>query len=425
MRALSTRALGVGFLLVLALLVGLAVASYAKVFTPVVTVSLQTNRIGNQLSPRADVKIRGLIVGEVRAIGSRGDGATLSLALDPDHVDAIPANVEARLLPKTLFGEKFVSLVVPDVPAERHIREGDVIGQDRSQTAIELEQVLDNVLPLLRAVQPADLAATLNALSTALEGRGDALGANLTLVDDYLTRLNERLPTIQADISGLADLASLYADAAPDLLRLLPNLAVTSATLVEKQDVLASFLAGTAGFATTTNQVLTENEQRIVQLGRVSRPTLAVLARYAPEYPCLLRGMDQWRPRINEAFGDNRLNITLEVSPQRDPYAPGDEPAFDEHRGPVCFGLPTPAHNQADPFPGVVLRDGSGGSGYHYSRVPGGFSDTSSGLAGSLAEQRVVGALIAAPMGTDAGSVPAIGTLLMGPMLRGMRVSTR
>ena len=42
------------------------------------------------------------------------DGATIELAIDPDHLDEIPADVSARLLPKTLFGERFVSLVPPE-----------------------------------------------------------------------------------------------------------------------------------------------------------------------------------------------------------------------------------------------------------------------------------------------------------------------
>lgn len=45
----------------------------------------------------------------------RADGtkATLDIALKPEHVAHIPSDVHARLLPKTLFGEKYVDLVAP------------------------------------------------------------------------------------------------------------------------------------------------------------------------------------------------------------------------------------------------------------------------------------------------------------------------
>src|SRR5665647_1723184 len=84
--------------------------------------------------------------------------------------------LSARILPKTLFGERFVDLIIPTNPSAQSIAEGDTIGQDRTRVAIELETVFDNLLPLLRTVKPEKLAATLGALATALDGRGTQLG---------------------------------------------------------------------------------------------------------------------------------------------------------------------------------------------------------------------------------------------------------
>src|ERR1041384_8845251 len=97
---------GLIFLVIAAMFVVLSVAFYRKTFTPIVPVTLETDHVGNQLRTGADVKLRGLIVGEVRAIRPNGDHAILDLALDPDQIGKIPANVTARLLPKTLFGER-------------------------------------------------------------------------------------------------------------------------------------------------------------------------------------------------------------------------------------------------------------------------------------------------------------------------------
>src|SRR5665811_1925698 len=209
---------------------------------------------------------------------------SIEMALQPDQVAGIPVNVSARILPKTLFGERFVDLILPGDPASVAIAEGDTISQDRTTVAIELEQVFDDMLPLLRTVKPEKLAATLNALARALECRGTRLGENLVKADRYFATINPTMPTIQADISGLADLASTYATAAPDLLRMLKALTTTNATIVDKQEALAGFLAGTAGFANTATKFLNANGDRIIQVGRVQRPTLALAARYAPEY---------------------------------------------------------------------------------------------------------------------------------------------
>ena len=434
---LSNHAYGVAFLLALLVLVGLSIASFQKRFTPVVLVTLMAERIGNQLQNTSDVKIRGLIVGEVRSITSTGNGASIELALQPDQVANIPVNVSARILPKTLFGERYVDLVIPAAPSPGTIAEGDIIGQDRTSVAIELEQVFDNLLPLLRAVKPEKLAATLNALATALEGRGTQLGNNLVLADRYFAAINPNMPTIQADISGLADLASTYAAAAPDLLRMLKALTTFNTTIVEKQNALAGFLAGTAGFANTATAFLNANGDRIIQVGRVQRPTLALAARYAPEYPCFATGLANWIPRATQMFSNNAFHITLETVKPRAPYRPGEEPVWGEHRGPSCWGLPSPGYTQANPRPGVKFADGTNGFGYQSpSAFPGagsalpsyfssptafGIPSADSGLAGTAGEQQVIARLFAQD---DADARPsAITTLLAGPILRGTVVN--
>jgi phospholipid/cholesterol/gamma-HCH transport system substrate-binding protein len=411
------RTYGVVFLVVLALLVGLTVAIYDKVFVDVVHVTLQTDRVGNQLAPPADVKLRGMIVGEVRSVSSNGRQATVDLALQPRTVGLIPANVTARLLPKTLFGEKFVDLQIPARPSQARLAEGAVITQDRTSTAIELERVLDNLLPLLRTINPAKLNATLNALATALEGRGERLGENLELVDGYFTRLNPQLPTIQQDLLGLADVSEIYADAAPDLVRMLRNFAVTTSSIKDKSQVYAGFLAGTTGFATTTRGLLDENGDRLIRLASVGRPTLALLARYSPEYPCLLQGLAQSNDLIGRTFANGELHITLEVTKARAGYKPGEEPAWGENRGPSCYGLPNPAR----PWPGNRFRDGTKGDG-SASALPTFLLDPQSGTSGSREEQGVVDALVSPQMGVPAGDVPDVATLLFGPMARGTAV---
>lgn len=406
------RLYGVLFLIVLALLLSLTVAVYQQVFTPVVRVTLEADTLGNQLEPRADVKLRGLLVGEVREVRADGEKATLALALKPEHVPSIPADVHARLLPKTLFGEKYVDLVPPTPStAGRPIRAGDVITQDRTTVGIELQQLMNDLLPLLRTVQPAKLNATLSAFATALDGRGDDIGANLTRLDDYLRKLNPHMPSLQEDIKRFADVAEVYGDAAPDLLRVLDNTLTTSRTIVEQKDRLASFLTSTATAADTADSFLSENADRIITLGRVSRPTLALFARYSPEYPCLLEGLVRQEAASEETFRGGRMRITLELVHPRPPYRPGEEPRYAERSGPNCRGLPHPNV----PAPHTKLRDGTRGVDDAGAKDPV--------VSATPAEQRAVSALVAPVMGVPMDRVPPVATLLFGPMARGTAVS--
>jgi virulence factor Mce-like protein len=408
-KVLRLRLYGVVFLAVLALLLSLSVAVYQQEFTSVVRITLEADSLGNQLDPRADVKLRGLLVGEVRAVRADGTKATLDIALKPEYVASIPSDVHARLLPKTLFGEKYVDLVAPAGSSARPVRAGDVITQDRTRVGIELQQLMNDLLPLLRTVRPGRLNATLSAFATALEGRGDRIGDNLTRVEDYLHRLNPHLPSLTEDFARLADVAEVYGDAAPDLMEILRNTVTTSRTIVEQQGRLAAALSTTATAAGTADEFLHANGDRLITLGRVSRPTLGLFARYAPEYPCLLAGLVREEKASEQAFRGGKMHITLEVVRQQGAYQPGEYPRYGDRSGPDCRDLPHPPV----PAPGVHLNDGSAKGS---SSGPGDVSAT-------RAEQRAVGSLVAPVLGVPADEVPPVATLLFGPMARGTAVS--
>ena len=78
-------------------------------------------------------------------------------------------------------------------------------------------------------MRPADLNATLNALATALGGRGEQLGQTMDELDAYLGEIDDHLPTLREDLVKLADVADTYDLAAPDLLGVLRNVTTTGA----------------------------------------------------------------------------------------------------------------------------------------------------------------------------------------------------
>ena len=198
MRKLRVRLAGLVFLAVLAGLLSLSIAAYRQVFTKVTLVTLDTDHTGAQLQLQSDVKLRGILVGTVREhldlqragrapASSPRPGPGSRMALDPSKAKLIPVGASALLLPKTLFGERYVALQVPnDLTGDRArpVRSGDTISAGRD--AIEVERVLDDLYPVLLALHPEDVKATLTALATALQGRGKQLGDNLAAFNGYL-----------------------------------------------------------------------------------------------------------------------------------------------------------------------------------------------------------------------------------------------
>ena len=199
---------------------------------------------------------------------------------------------------------------------------------------------------------------------------------------------------------------------------MLRNFSVTTNTIRAKSDAYAGFLAGTAGFATTTRRLLEENEDRIIELAAVSRPILDVLAKYSPEYPCLLQGLAQSNDFIGDTFANGELHITLEVTQARKGYQPGEEPAL--RRDPRTRAA-TACRTRRGRGRATRFRDGTKGNG-SAATVPGFLVDPQSGLSGSAEEQAVVDALVGPQMGLPAEQVPDLATLLFGPMARGTAV---
>ncbi len=422
---------GLAFLGVLLLLGGLAVAQYAGAFRSGVPVTLKVDRVGTQLDPKADVKVRGLIVGRVTAVHTDGDGATISLSLDPKLVDQIPADVTARLLPKTLFGQKFVSLVPPAVPSTSRIAAGAVIGQDRSRSAEEVEQVLDDLLPLLQAVRPQDLATTLGSLSQALQGRGPELGQTLVRLNALVAGVNPALPDVKADITQVADFSEHLSDSAPALLDALADLTVPSRTIVDESSGFHALFTSVTGASDDLRGFLDANGSDIIALAASSRPTLATLARYAPEFPCLFGQLVDVIPRVDAAFGKGTnepgLHVTLEIVTNRGKYVPGEQPKYEDNRGPRCYPvLPIgPQYPPDGPF-----KDGTyptpapvGQPGPEYTRLGTNPSAYDMGVPNSPGERQVVSELVALHDGSTPNAVPAWSSMLVGPLYRGTEVA--
>src|SRR3954452_16055247 len=234
---------GVAFLTTIALLVALSIAVYNKTFQDSTTITIEADRAGLQLAKFGDVRLHGALVGQVRGIDQDGKQAVITVALDPAEAQQIPDHVSVQILPTTLFGQKFISLVTPSDPSSTPLADGDVIPAERVETNVELSRILAELFPLLRAVRPADLNATLNALATALGGRGEQLGATMDELDTYLGRISGHLPTLREDLVKLADVAGTYDLAAPDLLAVLQNVTTTGQTIVDNKAQLGSFFS--------------------------------------------------------------------------------------------------------------------------------------------------------------------------------------
>src|SRR5690606_16693629 len=262
----------------------LTYAAFSKLFVSDVPVVIRSTGVGLQLNPNADVKLRGVIVGRVEDITAENGEAVIHLALDPDQRELIPADVQAFIVPKTLFGEKYVDLQpVPHSTGEA-IEPGDEIVQAALPT--EVESLLNDLDPLLTALDPRDLSYVLTALSEALDGQGEKVGRTLQTLSRYLQKMTPLAPKLVEDITLLGETAETYAEVMPEIGTTLRNAVVTGNTLTARKTQLQTLFTETAAFAAAAEQLAERSGDDFITLTRDSRPTLELLANYSPTLEC-------------------------------------------------------------------------------------------------------------------------------------------
>jgi virulence factor Mce-like protein len=421
------RLLGLGFIVVLAGLVLLSIAFYNKVFTPTTKITLQADHTGNQLLVGSDVKARGLIVGSVKAVHASGDGATITLALHPEQRHLIPSDVTAQILPKTLFGEQYVSLVFPDNDSSPPIAAGATIPQDRSAEALETEKVLGDFLPLLKAVEPAQLNATLTALATALSGNGQTLGETLSQMDAYLKQFNPAVNQLVTDLTKLGTLSDDLNKAAPDLTQALQNFQTGARTVIDKQAALDQILTQADATSNILNSFLAENASRIITVVSTSDSIYSLLNEYTPEYGCMVHGLANYFDRANRGIVHHQIQLSAQlwIAPSNyGAYNPSNKPIYITGIGPNCFGLPNPQVPFVVPASFRCVYDGAFVSADNCA-AKNKVNGRDQQALNTAADNATVNSVIATALDTTPDQVAGVSTLLVAPSLRGQVVTIK
>ncbi|MBD8507817.1 MCE family protein [Hoyosella sp. G463] len=437
------RFVGLIFLVLILTFVLMTVLIFMKVFKPVTKATVMVETLGNSLSNQADVKINGVDVGEVRStsISPGGGQAEIEIAIDADRTSYVPENVTARIAPKTLFGERYVALILPENPVGE-IQAGAVIPEATQGSVIDASRMYDVFHDLLTAVPPSDLAVTLGALNQAFDDRGDKLGVMIDRFQEMATSINTEQPNLEATVRDFATFADTYSDALPDLINALDTFRTTNQTVIEERSNVDAMLVSLTRSSNQLADFLNTNGGSLITIASDSRETLEMLARYSPAYGCAIGYFADLEPRLDRAFGaglEDRgtgLSVTVELANPRGRYLPNqDEPRLFDTRGPVCYQPVPPGQGNFGQYPGGAINDGT----YPVpSRNPGPqnlqelpdplasvVSTSGPDLAGSAAERDALSVIYSQGTGIAPDDIPGWTTMIGAPVLRGAEVSIR
>ncbi|RMI28243.1 MCE family protein [Nocardia stercoris] len=359
---------GAGLILGLAGVVAVAGTMFAGGFESTETVYVESPRAGLVLDTDAKVKLRGVEIGRVESVSYTGDSARLKLAMNPDQMRLVPANAGVSINSTTVFGAKYVNFTVPSQPSTQHLQAGDTV--HANAVTVEFDTLFQHLTDVLGKVAPDKLNATLTAIGTALQGRGDELGQLLADSDTYLKDIIPSLPDLQRDLDTTATVGNIYADAAPDLLRTTSNASTTSGTLVAHTSDFDNVLLNLTGLANTAGGVLGENESQLTSALNLLRPTTSLLNEYSPALNCVVMSIASHEEVMNDIFGGKFAGVTLNagIMPGGTPYKyPDDLPKVNATGGPHCEGTTDRVPGQK---PNYLVTDTSEGHVYTPELAP-------------------------------------------------------
>ncbi|MEA2476850.1 MAG: phospholipid/cholesterol/gamma-HCH transport system substrate-binding protein [Actinomycetota bacterium] len=301
---------------------------------------------GEGLRVGGDVKERGVLVGSVGDLQLIDGHCRVALDLQPDQLHVIPANVGAEINAKTLFGEKWVELLYPQDP-QGTIAAGDEIGLDRTINPIEVESILNEALPLLKAINPDKLAGFLTALAEGFGGHESAAVRGLVEGNRALIPLNQDTGLVKKGIDQLAGSAAVLDNVRGDLISSLRSLDSLNRFTISNSSLIASNLRKTPVLLdqlSTLFEVHFNDLTRIVDRGAT---VIGVLASRAVDVDHLLTSLPifnaKWNANLNDvcrfrqpttepgkAQGDvvpgKCWRVHNLISQSRGPYAPGTQP---------------------------------------------------------------------------------------------------
>ncbi|HET6736282.1 MCE family protein [Mycobacterium sp.] len=362
------------FLAVVVIWCAAVLTLFSGTFREFVPVTLTSDRAGLVMESGGKVKMRGVEVGRVATVSHGTDAVSLKLEIYPDKINYIPANVGAQIRATTAFGAKYVDLIEPEHPSAARLSSGAVL--ESRNVSTEVNTVFQNLVGVIKKIDPAKFNATLAALAEGVRGQGQAIGAATTDANQVLLALNPRMDTVAQDIRAFTDFNDTYSAAAQDILAILDAASTTSTTLTNHASELDALLLNVTGLARSGIDLLGPAKDNLIRAVNVLQPTTDLLYKYNPEYTCLLMGAKWWLDNgAYTAVGGNGKTSILDagITFGDDPYRyPENLPIIAAKGGPGgkpgCGSLPDATKN----FPVRQLITNTGwGTGLDVRPNPG------------------------------------------------------
>lgn len=264
-------------LAVLALLLAVvyrAVGGAYDFFSSAYPLEATFSHLGQNVHAGSEVDYRGVQVGKINSWSLVDREVEVRFSINPGF--KVPADAEATLEPKSLFGDEFLNLEFPNGQTAPYLSSGGRI--THTTVAGQVQDLINSTVPLLQSINPQDLQTIIGELSRASEGQGQTIANSI----DIGTRLADLFSrTITAQLTAL--------------------------------DAFSRFQAALTPTATGLNAIASNNNVGLPVFNRAEETLQSFLVTLKPMADSLAQLLSLYRPDIDTILGqgDNVVRVLL------------------------------------------------------------------------------------------------------------------
>ncbi|NKY49379.1 MCE family protein [Nocardia vermiculata] len=273
--SIRKQALGFGIFAIVSVLVTVVIwntlARTVKGSTDTYT-AIFTDVLG--LRPNDDVRIAGVRVGKVTAIGLQRDEATnkhlARVTFEVQRDQHLFTDTKALVRYQNLIGQRYVALAPGSAPDARLLRSGARIPVERTEPSFDISGFLNGFQPLFENLEPAKVNDLSMTLIQALQGDGVSLSTFITQAAGLATDFQRRDAILGDIITNLSGVMSGLARRSGELETLITQ---TRALIGGLYDQGQSLLASTTQIATASDSLVRMVSQVQPRLAPVQNAT--------------------------------------------------------------------------------------------------------------------------------------------------------
>jgi phospholipid/cholesterol/gamma-HCH transport system substrate-binding protein len=258
-------------------------------------------RDASGLVPGNEVRVAGVKVGSVRAVGLDRQGNTpyvrVTFSSDADLGDRTTATIRI----KTVLGQKFLALEPSgSKPLE------DQIPLDRTASPLDVVQALTGLADTAQRIDVAQLARSFTVLSETFADTPDAVRSSLT----GLSRLSQTVASRDDQLRALLDHArtvtGVLAQRDEEFAKLVTDANLLLAEVQRRRDAIHQLLVATDLLSTQLSGLIADNRNQLGPALQRLRQVVETLRRNRTELESSIRNMAPFINAFTNVIGNGR-----------------------------------------------------------------------------------------------------------------------